>query len=172
MKQLRGLWISGDARLNFFFLPGRKLVFGDCSATARAAGASNRQAVARRDTMTKCKGTIIEESLKDRAVLDELKIVSTKVLKVTERFQTPWLSQWTLHSVEIEPEKATETAELLSKSLEEEHDWYTDLNNGETFYVVFRNKVFTYAQDDREARQKAVAHGLSLGIPDYQLDFP
>lgn len=122
--------------------------------------------------MRKYTGTIIEESSKDRAVLDELTIVSTKVLKVTERFQTPWLSQWTFHSVEIDPEKADETAELLSKSLEGEHDWYTDFNNGEIFYVVFRNKVFKCTQDNTEARQKAVAHGLSLGIPDYQLDFP
>lgn len=79
--------------------------------------------------MTRCTGTIIEESLKDRAVLDELTSVSTKALKVTERFQTPWISQWMFHSVEIEPGKADETAELLSKSLEDEHDWYTDFNN-------------------------------------------
>ena len=122
--------------------------------------------------MTTYKGTIIEESLKDRAVLEELEIVSTNTLEVTEPFQTPWLSQWTIHSVEIQPEKADETAELLRKSLEDEHDWYADFNNGATFYVVFRNKVFTYSQDDKEGREEAVRHGLSLGIPDYQLDFP
>ncbi len=122
--------------------------------------------------MAKYRGVIIEESLDNKDILKKVKIVSTKVEKVTTEPQTPWLSQWTLHTVEINQEKADEIARLISQSLEREHDWYADFNNGERFYVIFTDKVFTYKKGDKEGRQKAVDYGLSLGIPDYQLDFP
>lgn len=37
------------------------------------------------------KGVIIEESLKDKSVLDKVKILRTKEEPVTEGDQTPWL---------------------------------------------------------------------------------
>lgn len=45
-------------------------------------------------------GVIIEESLKDKAVLNQVSIVNTKVEPVTKHHKTPWLKQWTLHSFE------------------------------------------------------------------------
>ncbi len=39
------------------------------------------------------KGVIIEESLEDKDVLNKLKIISTKVERVTKEHQTPWLSK-------------------------------------------------------------------------------
>lgn len=47
------------------------------------------------------KGVIIEESLENKDVLDHVTIVSTKVEPVTTGHQTPWVKQWTLHTVEI-----------------------------------------------------------------------
>lgn len=120
----------------------------------------------------KYKGIIIEESLGSRAVLKKLEIISTKIEKVTEKHQSPWLDQWTLHTFEVVPEKTAKIARLLSQSLETKHAWYTDFNNGEIFYVIFRGKIFRYRKKDKEGRQKAVDYGLSLGIPVYQLDFP
>ncbi len=122
--------------------------------------------------MAKYKGVIIEESLENKDILKKVKIVSTKIEEVTDEHQTPWLSQWTLHTIEIEPEKVDEIARQISKNLEREHDWYADFNDGENFYVIFRDKIFTYKKGDKEGKQKAVDYGLSLGIPDYQLDFP
>ncbi|MCL5427983.1 MAG: hypothetical protein M1321_02265 [Candidatus Marsarchaeota archaeon] len=43
-----------------------------------------------------CKGTIIEESLEDKSILDELKITKKTIVRVTERHKTPWIKQWTL----------------------------------------------------------------------------
>jgi hypothetical protein len=51
--------------------------------------------------MTNYKGFVIEESLENKDVLKKVKILSTKVEKVVEKHKTPWLSQWTLHDVEI-----------------------------------------------------------------------
>ncbi len=47
------------------------------------------------------KGVIIEESLQDTSVLDNVRILKTKVEPITPKHKTPWLKQWTLHTVEI-----------------------------------------------------------------------
>lgn len=117
-------------------------------------------------------GVIIEESLEDKSVLDEVRIVNTKIEQVTEEHQTPWLEKWTLHTVEIPEEKVAQIAEKLSQSFDKEHtDWYADFKNEKYHYVVFTGKVFKVDRDNVEEYRPVVKHGLSIGIPDYQLDF-
>jgi hypothetical protein len=36
-------------------------------------------------------GVIIEESLKDKSILKDIKVVSTKVEPITKEHKTPWL---------------------------------------------------------------------------------
>ena len=64
------------------------------------------------------RGVIIEESLGNKSVLKRIKIIKTKIEKVTAKHQTPWLKQWTLHTVEIPEKNAGKIAKELSKSLE------------------------------------------------------
>ena len=71
--------------------------------------------------MKNYQGVIIEESLENKEVLKKVKIVSTKVEKVTNEHQTPWLSRWTLHTVEISAKEAKKIAEAISKSLDRGH---------------------------------------------------
>lgn len=87
-------------------------------------------------------GVIIEESLKDKKVLEDVEIKSTKVEKVTPEHKTPWLSQWTLHNVIIPKGKAGEVAEEISKSLDYSQgtSWYADFKNDTTHYIIFKNK--------------------------------
>jgi len=121
--------------------------------------------------MTNFNGVIIEESLENKDVLQKVKIIKTKVEKVTEEHQTPWIKQWTLHTVEILENQADEIAEDLSKSLDSEHDWYADFKNNKFHYIIFRNKVFKVDRSTPEQYQDVTKYGVSLGIPDYQLDF-
>ena len=116
-------------------------------------------------------GVIIEESLKNKDVLQKVKIIKTEVEKVTEEHKTPWIKQWTLHTVEIFENQADKIAEEVSKSLDSEHNWYADFKNDKFHYIIFRNKVFKVDRSKPEQYKKAVKYGLSLGIPDYQLDF-
>ncbi len=117
-------------------------------------------------------GVIIEESLEKKDVLKKVKILKTKVEKVTPEHHTPYLKQWTLHTVEIFENQADEIAEELSKSLDSSHgDWYADFKNDFYHYIIFRNKVFKVDRSKQEQYKEAVKYGLSLGIPDYQLDF-
>jgi len=117
------------------------------------------------------KGVIIEESLEDKNVLREIKILKTKIETVTEKHKTPWIKQWTLHTVVIPEDKAADVAERISKVLDSEHNWYADFKNKNTHFVIFRDKVFKINRASKEQYDKVTQYGISLGIPDYQLDF-
>ncbi|OGI95550.1 hypothetical protein A2917_03295 [Candidatus Nomurabacteria bacterium RIFCSPLOWO2_01_FULL_42_17] len=123
--------------------------------------------------MDNLKGTIIEESLEDKSLLSDLKIVSTKVEDVTDKHKTPWIKQWTLHKVEIDVSQAQNVAERLSKALDSHHlhSWYADFKNENTHYVIYRDKVFKIDRTKKEEYDEATKYGLSLGIPSYQIDF-
>jgi hypothetical protein len=118
-------------------------------------------------------GVIIEESLEDKTLLQEVRILQTKVEEVTAKHATAWLSQWTLHTVTIPDEKAVYIAERLSKSLNREHggSWYADFKNDTTHYIIFRNKVFSIDRSKPQQYEMAAAYGKSLGIPEHQLDW-
>jgi hypothetical protein len=118
-------------------------------------------------------GVIIEESLENKDVLKDIKILSTKIEDVEETHHTPWLTKWTLDTVEI-PEKDAETvAKRLSKSLESGHNgsWYADYKNDQWHYIVFRDKIFKIDRKKIKEYEEARKYGISLGIPEYQVDF-
>ncbi|MBI4121168.1 MAG: hypothetical protein HY457_02860 [Parcubacteria group bacterium] len=116
-------------------------------------------------------GVIIEESLEDKDVLRDVQISNTKVEAVTEEHKTPWIKQWTLHTVEIPEDRADAVAEKLSHALDSKHAWYADFKNDDFHYIIFRNKFFKVDRSKKEQYDNAVRFGLSLGIPSYQLDF-
>lgn len=119
------------------------------------------------------KGTVIEESLQDPSVLADLKILETKVETVTDQHKTPWLKQWTLHTVEVPEEKADETASRLSAVIDPAHasSWYIDYKNDRKHYIVFRDRVFVVDRKKPEEYEAVTRYGVSIGIPDHQLDF-
>lgn len=120
----------------------------------------------------KFQGIIIEESLTDPSILRDLKIVSTRVEPVAEKHKTPWVKQWTMHNVEIPADKAAEVAEKISKALDREHDWYADFKTETEHYVVYTGRVFHINdRTDKTQYDEATAYGISIGIPDYQVDF-
>jgi uncharacterized protein (UPF0147 family) len=123
--------------------------------------------------MNNYKGTIIEESLEDTSVLKNVRVVSTKVEKVTERHHTPWLKQWTLHKVEVLEDMAATVANDISAALDEKHNgsWYADYKNDKNHYIIFKGKVFFIDRTSKEQYEEAKKYGLSLGIPEYQVDF-
>jgi len=121
--------------------------------------------------MKNYQGTIIEESLENKNILKNINILSTKVEEVTEVHETPWLSQWTIHTVEILENKVEEVANEISKSLDPKHggSWYADFKNNIYHYIIFRNKIFKVDRKSKEQYDEAEKYGLSLGIPESQL---
>ena len=118
-------------------------------------------------------GVIIEESLKSLGALKKVKILQTKVEQVTPKHKTPWLRQWTLHTVEIPEEKADSVAREISDDLDYSHGsaWYADFKNENVHYIIFQHKVFKIYRGIPEEYQAATDYGISLGIPEYQVDF-
>lgn len=123
--------------------------------------------------MKNYQGVIIEESLKNKKIFKKIKIISTKVEPITEEHKTPWLSQWTLHTVEIAENETQAIAEAISKSLDYSHNssWYADYKNETHHYIIFRDKIFYIDRTSKEQYDEAKRYGISLGIPEYQLDF-
>ncbi|MBF0102732.1 MAG: hypothetical protein HQK77_17665 [Desulfobacterales bacterium] len=119
----------------------------------------------------KYKGVIIEESLGDVDVLKDIVIISTKVEPITESHKTPWLKQWTLHTIEVSEDKAESIADKISKGLEKEHNWYADFKNDTFHYIIYLNKVFKVDLNNPILYKDAKAYGISLGIPEYQVNF-
>ena len=116
-------------------------------------------------------GVIIEESLENKGVIKKTKVLKTKIEPVTVEHQTPWIKQWTLHTVEIPENQAEDTAKEISTSLDSKHNWYADFKSDKTHFIIFRNKVFKIDRSQKEQYQEATKYGISLGIPEYQADF-
>jgi len=116
-------------------------------------------------------GVIIEESLKNKNVLNGVKIVSTRVEKVNVKHETPWLKKWTLHTVEIKEKEAEKIAKELSKSLDIEHigNWYADFKNNEFHYVIFPNKIYKLDKNKKSDFDEMGEYALSIGLPKHQL---
>ena len=122
--------------------------------------------------MSSYKGVIIEESLDDKAVLSHVKIVSTKVEPITEKHKTPWVKQWTLHTVEIPEAQAKEVAEALSHAIDTTHaSWYADFKTDTHHYIIYPDKVFFIDRTKKAEYDAATAYGVALGIPEYQVNF-
>ena len=117
------------------------------------------------------KGIIIEESLDNKTVLENVKVISTKIESVTEEHKTPWVKQWTMDTVEIPEESSDQVAGQLSQDLDKEHNWYADFKNEKYHYIIYRGKVFKVDLQNPILYKDAKSYGISLGIPEYQIDF-
>ena len=102
-------------------------------------------------------GTIVENSLRDAAVLKDLKI-----LKSWEE------GTWRLHEAQVNREEALGLAKHLADGPWYMHFWQPGKDD---ILVVFKDKIFDIKHSDKSTWQEAIAHGQSIGIPEPQLDF-
>jgi len=116
-------------------------------------------------------GVIIEESLENKTVLGKVKIIKTKISPVVEKHKTPWVKQWTMHTIEIKEENADKIAGQLSEDLDKEHAWYADFKNKNYHFIIYRGKIFKVDLKKPILYKDAKKFGILLGIPDYQVDF-
>lgn len=119
------------------------------------------------------RGEIIRESLADTEILKRFKIIATRVSLVTAEHNTPWLKEWTLHSIEIPAARADEIAVELSEALDSKHagSWYVDFKSSNRHYVIYPGKVFRIERSDAEQYREASEYGISIGIPAHQVNF-
>lgn len=118
-------------------------------------------------------GIIIEESLQDPSILSQVVITKTESEPITEGHKTPWIAQWTMHSIEVSEKAIERVAKIISENIDPDHknSWYADLKSETTHYIIFRDKVIKVDRSKKSEYDAATAYGVTIGIPEYQLDF-
>ncbi len=103
-------------------------------------------------------GIIVAESLIDKFILNSLKVIKSEV--------SPTLG-WHLFTVEV----TAEEIQNLSRNIES-NKWYMHFWKDRNVIAVFKDKTFEFNYDDKESWKPVIEYGLSIGIPQEQLDFP
>jgi len=100
-------------------------------------------------------GTIVENSLADKSILDKLKITKT------------WQDEdWILHNVEVTEEEIGELGKHLANG-----PWYMNFWSGDNMKVVYKDIIFDIKISDKSTWTESINFGKSIGIPEEQLDF-
>ncbi len=111
--------------------------------------------------MPKYKGTIVEESLEDNRILNDFEIIGFRISKA----ENP-AYRWHLYTVLVSLEDIARLSENIKTK------WYMHFWKDREVIAIFQGKKFVFNFDDKTTWEPAVSHGLSLGIPAEQLDFP
>ena len=107
------------------------------------------------------KGIIVEESLSDNRILNDLKIIKVGISKE----ENPQ-GRWHLYTVRV----SKEDIDNLSQNIKPK--WYMHFWKGREVIAIFKDKKFEFNFDNKAELVPVVDYGLSLGIPKEQLDFP
>lgn len=116
-------------------------------------------------------GLILKESLDSTDILADDRITIAKEEKWNvERGAVEWQPiVWTAIYVEGADKDIGDIAVLISNSILDK--WYANLSDSTTDYVIFTEKIFSYANGDGDKKQEARNYGKSIGVPGHQLDW-
>jgi hypothetical protein len=106
-------------------------------------------------------GIIVEESLDDNRVINNYE-VSKMCITGHEKRQDRW------HMYEVILTKD----EIMKLSKHIVDGWYMHFWWERNVIAVFKDKQFEFKYDDKETWTEVLKYGISLGIPEAQLDFP
>lgn len=107
------------------------------------------------------RGVIIKESLTDVSIL--------KRFYIARQWNTNDLvpsDGWHLYFVECRRNEVNKLSNFLQHG-----PWYAHFWKEGRMVVVFKERIFEFEMTGTETRQKAIAYGMSVGIPEEQLDF-
>jgi hypothetical protein len=107
------------------------------------------------------KGTIIEESLEDNRILNDLNIIGFKI----SNDENP-ADRWHLYTVKVTRDDIQKFSKYIKSG-----KWYIHFWNDNDVIAVFKDKIFEFKYDNKETWKQAYDYGRSLGIPEEQLDF-
>jgi len=107
--------------------------------------------------MSTYSGCIIDESIKNKSILDEFKIIDKSD------------DDGAIYIVEIDDSKINDIVPKVMHAMVEEKVWYCDLKNYDYHYIIYNDKVFKVNRDYGEQYEEAKKYGLKRGIPECQL---
>lgn len=120
------------------------------------------------------RGTLIGESLRPGTRLD---LGAVRSVTVGRHDLGPGAgpdqpTRWTHIDFELADTDGDRFAGTLADALLAQGGWYCDFRDGDDHVVVFAGAVFRYRVGDAEGRARATEHGLRVGVPPAQLDWP
>ena len=120
------------------------------------AGGSTTSETRKADgTGTWC-GMVVEESLNDATVVNDFAVSKVKITAP---------GKWHIYRIAASDEQIV----LLQATLKA--GWYMHFWKRTDLRIVFADAIFQARLDDKSTWNKAISHGLKLGIPEAQLDF-
>jgi hypothetical protein len=116
--------------------------------------------------MNEYHGIVINVSQKNKSILKKLDVIGKKAFN----FNTVILLK-----IRVPKENLEETIQQLQTNMRDRflwwfHDFYFHFYNDQELIVVFKNRIFRVTPDPK-TWDEMVAYGLSLGLPEKQLDF-
>ena len=115
----------------------------------------------RRETTRDYHGIIIEQSLRDRSILDNIRILGKKSGK-----------KWTMLRGLVRDDRLENFLKLVQANLltENKVPYYAHFYNQQDLIAIFPDRVF-YLKPDKKTWGPAVRYGKTLGISERELDF-
>ncbi len=107
------------------------------------------------------KGIIIEESLEDNRVLNDIHVVNFKI----SNDENP-SDRWHLYTVSVSKDEIQKLSKYIRSGT-----WYMHFWKDKHIIAIFKDKIFEFDYDDKSTWKDAVSYGLSQGIPEGQLNF-
>src|ERR1700746_868561 len=98
------------------------------------------------------KGTIVENSLKDKTILEKIQITKT------------WKDEdWILHDVLVKEGDLEKLGQALADG-----PWYMNfwIPDSDEMKIVYKNKIFNIKISDKSSWTDALNYGRSIGIPE------
>jgi hypothetical protein len=118
-------------------------------------------------------GTLIAESLRVGAVLDDVALAATKISRAdVGDVDAGQPKTWTFIEFEVRDEDAERLVDWLEHSLQQPGGWYCDFRSDDETFVVFTGGTFRYRCGDESGRAAAVESGRSAGVLEAQFDWP
>jgi hypothetical protein len=106
------------------------------------------------------KACIVEESLSDNRILNDLKIVKVSITDEENSSE-----RWHIYNSIVNERQIEELHKLLKPG------WYVHFWRGNDMIVLFKGKKFNVKFKDKSTWKEAINYGLALKIPREQLDF-
>ncbi len=117
-------------------------------------------------------GTLVAESLRDDAVVRDLRLELRAVVRT--RAGDPTVGQpllWTMIELAAPDDVFDDLVALLSDAIRT-GPWYCALRTEQEVAVVFAGRPFRYRRGDGAARAEAERYARASGVPDTQTDWP
>lgn len=110
--------------------------------------------------MEKWKGCIVEESLEDNRILNNLEIIKVRITSE----QNP-AEKWHIYNALLSEKEIKVMHQHLRRG------WYMHFWKDAKIIVLFKDKRFLLDAKNKKTWQEAINYGLSVSISPEQLDF-